>query len=344
MSCTNPLKAWQIGTNSSGKPNYKISGYTADHVERVNGIWINAYESFVSPHADRISNSFIEIPCGKCQSCRLSQAKQWSERCLLELQDHEQSYFLTLTYDDNNLPTVESYDKDGLVIQTGNLVKSDFQKFMKKLRKHYEEKYSNKIRYFACGEYGESTQRPHFHVIMFGLKLDDLKLYKRNNLGQNLYTSEWLSNIWKNGYVVIGEVTEQSISYTCRYVLKKASGIDKSYYQDLNLEPEFTLMSRKPGIARRYYDDNKDKIFSQDSIYVGTKNGSKKIRPSRYYEKLYENDFPTLSAERKLEKMADATISSEIIMSHTSLDYLSQKDVEGKNLESKLKALHRKGV
>lgn len=342
MSCTSPLKAWQIGINESGKPNYKVTNYKVDHIELTNNGWNNIYESFVSPFSKKVNREFVEIPCGKCESCRLANAKQWTNRCLLELKNHESSYFITLTYDDSHINRVQSYTDDGLIFETGTLSKRDFQLFMKSLRKEYAKVYDNKLRYFMCGEYGSHTLRPHYHIILFGLKLIDLELYKKSSIGNNLYTSKWLNNIWKKGYVVIGEVTEQSISYTCRYVLKKTLGKDKDYFIEKNLDPEFTLSSRKPGLARQFYEDNKKKIFSQNEIYLSNKNGSIKIRPCRYYEKLYEIDFPDDYARRKLQKKEDAITSKELVLEHTSLDYLSQLDVKANILSANLKKLPRK--
>lgn len=71
------------------------------------------------------------------------------------------------------------------------LRKRHYQLFFKRLRKWY----GKPIRYFGTGEYGSKTQRPHYHFIIFGLKLDDLKLYGRNGLKQPMYTSNQLDKI-----------------------------------------------------------------------------------------------------------------------------------------------------
>ena len=112
-----------------------------------------------------ISQEAMEVPCGKCIECRIHQRKEWSLRLLHEMAYHERSVFLTLTYSDENLP-------DDLSISKRHL-----QLFLKRLRKQSGRK---GIKYFATGEYGESTQRPHYHAIVFGvgLKNEDKQLVK----------------------------------------------------------------------------------------------------------------------------------------------------------------------
>lgn len=358
MSCTNPLKAWQIGVHQSGKPNYKITSYAADHVEKVKNTWSVCYEPFTSKYAEQVQREFIEIPCGKCTACRLENAKQWTDRCLAELKYNSSAYFLTLTYDNNHIKRVHSIDEYGELIERGTLYKKDFQLFMKRLRKEYSKYSDNKLRFFAAGEYGDSTWRPHYHAIIFGL---DLKLvecsirskdpyynvieqYKTNKLGQPLFMSNWLNDIWQNGFVVVGDVTEQSISYTCRYVIKKSFGYDKNFFENLGLLPEFTLMSRRPGIARRFYDDNKNKLFSQKAMYISTPNGSHEIKPCRYYEKLYDIDNPDDYALLKANKKEAAETTSLLKLENTSLDYLEYKNVEEQKLVKKMDLLPRKEI
>ena len=146
MSCYSPLKAFDIGETNKGKRKYKITGLDVDHLEKdKNGNWIKVYDSYVSDMAHDIKRKFIEIPCGKCIGCRLSYAKQWSERCLMELEGHKSSYFVTLTYDDVNLPMTTFVEpENGVICEINTLVKEDFRNFMKALRQA-----TNQKRYFA---------------------------------------------------------------------------------------------------------------------------------------------------------------------------------------------------
>lgn len=165
---------------------------------------------------------------------------------LVELQDQDNSaVFLTLTYNAQSLPYTE-LDENGRRYPT--LCKRDLQLFWKRLRKAFP---GVRIRYYIAGEYGPKTHRPHYHAIVYGLKLtdfDDLTFLRLNGLGQAYYTSPKLESIWGNGYIVLSEVTWHTCAYVSRYVLKKRGKLDK-YVVATNVEPEFNLSSRKPGIG-----------------------------------------------------------------------------------------------
>jgi hypothetical protein len=104
----------------------------------------------------------LEVPCQKCIGCRLEYSRQWAIRGVHEAQMHDEAYFLTLTYNDENLPQYESLKKD------------DFQNFLKRYWKYL---WPTKIRYIMCGEYGDNSDRPwepnilgrpHYHAIIYG--------------------------------------------------------------------------------------------------------------------------------------------------------------------------------
>lgn len=276
MACYHPLKAFSVGLHPSGKTKYKIRGQDTVFVTSDDGIPV--YEH-------------TPIPCGKCIGCRLEYSRQWANRCMLELDYHKSSYFVTLTYDDLHLP-----DNDIVNIETGEivqspvhtLVKRDLQLFMKRLRKNTGQE----IRYFACGEYGDETHRPHYHLIIFGLELTDLKIYKQNFRGELYYNSPTLSKCWNKGFAVVADVTWDTCAYVARYVTKKLTGKKSDIYADFNLQPPFVLMSRKPGIAKQYFDDNFDKIYRYDRINLSLPSGGKSFKPPKYYDRLYDIDFP----------------------------------------------------
>ena len=105
---------------------------------------------------------------------------------MLELQYHDSAYFVTLTYDDFHIPKAYYPDPEtGEVHTSYTLCKRDFQLWMKRLRKKFSD---DKIRFFACGEYGGQTKRPHYHAIVFGLHLNDLVKYKTVKEGDSYYT------------------------------------------------------------------------------------------------------------------------------------------------------------
>lgn len=336
MACTNPLKAFTIGTNKkTGKAKLKITSRDCNYLMRLNGSWIKCYDplpSEVSDSEDYIF-SYDLIPCGSCYSCRMSRAKDWTVRCMLESQYHESSYFLTLTYDDNSLPfNIDTLS--GEFSGKSSLVKSDLQKFIKRLRKNYP--YDNHISYLACGEYGELSLRPHFHVLLFGLKLDDLKEYKKTELGYSLYNSEFISRLWPFGYSVIAPLTFESAAYVSRYTVKKAGDDKKDIYDEYLLEKEFIVCSLKPAIGYQYYVDHRDEIYKYDSIVLPE---GKVVKPPRYFDKLYEIDFPDKMAviKERRKKLSEINLDAQLDVCDYDFDkLLSVKDYYFKKKTSNL--------
>ena len=285
----------------------------------------------------------IKLPCGKCIGCRLDYSLEWAGRCFLESLDHDDSWFVTFTYDDLHLPLqeVELLDVNGRVFDViyNPLVPEDLQKFWKRLRRK-----GQKIRYFSCGEYGDKNFRPHYHAIIYGLKLLDLKyLFRKENI--LYYKSEYLSKIWGNGSVVIGRFTWECAAYTARYMLKKVKGsnndendylydyfrglvsaldavakalrddvVKKVYFEEFRKENikklkdvyvnSFSRMSLKPAIGKKYFDENFQKIYMYDKVSV--KSGKDVINrvPFRYFDKLYDKIDPDKLIQLKLIREA----------------------------------------
>lgn len=314
----------------------------------------------------------IELPCGRCVGCKLDRSREWANRCMLELKYHDSAYFVTLTYNDAHAPTAYYVDDGtGECFTSLTLRKRDFQLFMKRLRKAFPE---DKIRYFAAGEYGEHTMRPHYHAIIFGLRLDDLVPYQRSEKGDWYYKSQSLQRVWsvrvkddedeeesedcvtpladddsdedKPKYVPIGDiivarVTWETCAYTARYCLKKFNGADAEVYEKFSLEPPFNLMSRRPGIGGQYYEDHPD-YSDYQYISVSSETGGRKFTAPRYFDRRLERDNPEKLAELKTVREEIAKNSQRIKVSHTTLrpeDYL---EVEEKIKKSSIKVLVRK--
>lgn len=344
MSCYKPLKGFPIGRTENGKIDFKITNYTVDHVELwSDGLWHKADSDFVSSRSCRTVSDFVDIPCGKCVGCRLDYSKSWADRCLMELKYHKHSYFLTLTYDDEHLNYVELFNNDGVIYERPTLVKEDFTKFMKRLRFQYSLDHDNKLRFFMCGEYGGKTLRPHYHAIIFGLEIPDLKVYKQSSIGDTYYTSEWLNKVWQKGFVVIGEANEQSCGYVARYTLKKAFNEDESLYNDSDLEREFVNCSRRPGIAAQYFEDNPD-ILQYDTFALSTPNGGVQVRPPRYFAKLAEKnkDFTLSLKQTKKEQLGFAKTREDNI--DTSLSKLERLYSEEEIKKRSIKSLFRNSI
>lgn len=337
MPCYHPLKGFPVGLTANDKVKYRITSFNTHHVEiRSDGSSVDCPSDFVSPYSRKVVTDYVEIPCGRCIGCRLQYSRQWADRCMMELSYHKSSYFVTLTYDPEHLPTSEFIDEEtALVSEIGTLEKRDFQLFMKKLRNHLPDQ---KLRYFVAGEYG-SNGRPHYHAIIFGLELDDLVLYKKNAQGDKLFTSKLLTDLWSRGIVVLGDVTWESCAYTARYIMKKQFGKGAEIYKKFNIEPEFTLMSRKPGIAKQFYLDNS--VYDSDFITMSTPNGGIKFKPPRYFDKLYEIDYPEESAERKANNRKFSEDYNSLKLERTSLSYLEMLEAEESVKEHSLKSLGR---
>lgn len=150
----------------------------------------------------------LQVPCGRCVGCRLERSRQWALRCIHEARMHKQNCFITLTYNDENLPADKSLHYE------------DFQKFMKRLRR----KFGEGVRFYMCGEYGENLGRPHFHACLFGVDFADKKLWRKSPSGAFLYRSATLEQLWPFGYSSIGDVTFETAAYVARYIMKKITG------------------------------------------------------------------------------------------------------------------------
>lgn len=174
----------------------------------------------------------IIIPCGKCSFCKNAKKKDWATRLTMESENYKEKFFLTLTYDEKNLP------------KNGSLQKKDLQDFFKRLRRHIEP---TKIKYFAVGEYGEKSLRSHYHAIIYGFFPKDIQPVK-NLKGSILFTSPSICKIWGKGQIGISTVNYQTCAYVARYVLKKAYDIDKQFYKLTGLTPEFQVSSKRPAI------------------------------------------------------------------------------------------------
>lgn len=338
MACFHPLLGLPTGINpATGKKFMKIIPYSdAALKDPVHG------------------KDLITIPCGNCIGCRLDYSRQWANRCMMELEYHEHAHFVTLTYDNDHVPISYYADPDtGEAHKSLTLQKRDLQLFLKRLRKANPD---SKIRYFACGEYGGQTQRPHYHLIIYGLPLNDLVLYKRSclegksDISYNYYNSASLQRAWSVlsssgeylpiGHAVIGKVTWDTCAYTARYILKKHKGLESGTYAALGLEPPFTVMSRKPGIARQYYDDHPD-MYDHEYINLTTSTGGRKIRPPKYFDRLFDLDDPEASAARREKSRVHADAQRELKCSQSNLSYSEMLSVQERSLKSRSKTLKR---
>lgn len=274
MPCFHPLHAYQASTlNSEGKRPV---------------IFTN--KSGFNP---------IKLPCGQCVGCRLERSRQWAIRCMHEASLYEDNCFITLTFNDDALFKREN---------PWSLDVRDFQKFMKRLRK----KYGADIRFYHCGEYGDQYGRPHYHACIFNFDFPDKKLWKIVN-DQRLYISDSLQDLWSCpktkeplGFCTIGTVTFESAAYVARYIMKKINGdMADDHYVDADgvcIKPEYTTMSRRPGIGKGWYDKYRDETYNHDSVIVR----GIEMRPPRYYDNQLKADRPYQFEEVKNDRLTNA--------------------------------------
>lgn len=236
----------------------------------------------------------ITVPCGQCIGCRLETSRQWAVRCLHEASLHETNSFITMTYDDEHLP------------HDGTLVVGHWQNFAKKWRREI-----GPFRFFHCGEYGDQFGRPHYHAAIFGYdfaKDRDLVKVKRGN---SYYQSKELDELWEKGMCIIGELTFESAAYVARYVMKKRTGKQADAYDVIDMstgeitgrrKPEYTTMSRRPGIGAKWLDKWGSETYRDDMIIVQ----GKKTRPPKYYDGQWEllNKGQIASIKEKRQQQA----------------------------------------
>lgn len=202
----------------------------------------------------------IYVACGKCVECKIKKATEWAYRITYEARQYEDNCFLTLTYNNENLP------------KNNELVKRDVQLFLKRLRKKFSEK---KIRFFMCGEYGDKRGRPHYHLVLFNFKPSDLYYWTTDNKKNKLYRSPSIEKLWDKGFISIGDVNYDTAKYCAIYLQKESD------YKNKKQKP-YVLMSRNPGVG---FCAISPKILQSDKMYL---DGHYLRTPKYFLDKLKE--------------------------------------------------------
>lgn len=303
MVCYNPMQAKYL-VRGDGKKDVKFSNTLAS--------------AFASGHdLSDFGDDNLTLPCGKCIGCKLERSRQWALRCMNEASCYEDNCFLTLTYDDDHLPL------------NGSLEKRDFQLFMKRLRAKFSD---TKIRFYHCGEYGELLSRPHYHALLFGFDFPDKKLFYTRD-GKRFYTSDICSDLWGFGHCEISDLTFDSAAYVTRYCTKVVSGSAAEGHYGLR-SPEYSTMSRRPGIGRPWFDKFKTDVFPSDNMVV---NGHL-CKPPRYYDDLLAKHDPAVMAKIKELRVVRSERFSDDNTCRRLNDRLICKEAQLKNLKRKLES------
>lgn len=224
---------------------------------------------------------FQNFSCGQCNPCRIQRRKLWAHRIMLESLKHGDNSFLTLTYDDDHKPA------------DGSLNPKHTQDWLKRFRKALSRDYGISLRYFLVGEYGDSTQRPHYHAALFGIPVS---------------LEDMVRETWGMGHVMLGPLEIGSAQYIAGYVVKKMTNKDDPRL--LGRLPEFSRMSLKPGIGATAMEDvagilnsyhGWDEIHATGDVPVVLQHGGRKYPLGRYLrKKLREQmDFETTGGQER---------------------------------------------
>lgn len=182
----------------------------------------------------------FQLPCGQCLQCRLEYARQWAVRCVHEAKMHEKNSFITLTYADEHL-------------KSPKLIYSDFQLFMKRLRKGLPD--GSRISYLVTGEYGDEHKRPHWHAIIFNFRPSDLVYKYSNERGDKIFSSCVLEETWGKGITEVGDVTFHSAGYCARYAAKKLIHGKDSEHDYHPISKKSTRQAIGRSFIEKYWED-----------------------------------------------------------------------------------------
>ena len=209
-----------------------------------------------------VETGYMPFPCGKCPACVRRRVSGWAFRLNKQSEQSNSAHFVTLTYNDEHIKKT----KNGFE----TLVKKDVQDFFKRLRKLTKQK----ISYYAVGEYGDTGERPHYHIILF-------------NANPKIVENAWKLNDITLGNVHFGDVGDASVGYTLKYISK-----DKKIpqFNGDDRQKEFALMSK--GLGAGYLTDNMVKWHTkgniENKVYLPLKDGKKAAMPRYYKDKLYD--------------------------------------------------------
>lgn len=295
MACNSPIYALDLGIKENGKRNLKILPRRMD---------LYSQKQLEARYG---KNSIIPLPCGKCLACKLSKAREWAVRCVLEASEHDENCFITLTYSDEHLPG------DHL------LHREHIQNFLKRLRKVHQ------VRYFGCGEYGPNSElkpygRPHYHLIIFGWFPGDWK----NG------SSKEIEKFWPYGFNTVDDCNFRTCNYVARYTTKKLYGS--------KTDDSFIMMSTDPGIGRTWIDKHFE-VFNYDSVY-GSFGTSKVSNIPRYFEKVFEQKDPealALLKAQRIDKSSDLKLYEMLVHGFDEVEkmYEYKNDIQVHEFERK---------
>lgn len=250
----------------------------------------------------------ILVPCGKCYNCRKNRRNGWYVRFLEETKSAKSAFFLTLTYSEENVPTLEV---DGMIHKV--LDYRDVQLFLKRWRK-YLSKYDIKLRFYACSEYGSKTGRPHYHMLCwFNKPLDTLRMSTAQR--KDVFESKW-----SKGFTSISRITSKRMYYVTKYMLKSRSNYESNIYRPMRCYCSNGIGANYLTAARIAF--HKQALFpfvNSRSFFTYTAEDGFRYSLPRYYKDKIFNDVEKakilieaeIRAHQELQRRHDADVLQE---------------------------------
>lgn len=185
----------------------------------------------------------VPYRCGRCTPCTINRRRTWAHRLMMEAALRKDNAFLTLTYDDSNLPVQ--------ITCTGSELPTLNPKHLQDWLKRFRAAISPlRIRFYACGEYGDENFRPHYHALVFGFPVCIRGKTRTDSRGRTVWRGccefcDLVGKTWGHGDVQIGEVEIGAAQYVAGYVTKKMTRFDDPRLQGRH--PEFVRQSKQEG-------------------------------------------------------------------------------------------------
>lgn len=256
------------------------------------------------------AKTISEVACGQCNDCRIAKAREWATRAMHEAQLHKKNAFITLTYNDENLPANMSLDV------------AIWKAFAHRLRKAI-----GPFRFIHVGEYGAENFRPHYHALIFGQNFEEDRAVWHEDpaTGRRYYRSPKLAKLWPAGFHDIQDLSQEAANYVCQYAVKKIYGtsveaeerreqryqrVDPTTGEVWQVAEETWTMSRRPGIGEQWIKKYKTDVFPLDHVIAK----GREQRPPRYYlDKLKEmnEDEYTAVKQNRQQKAKDNAYRNE---------------------------------
>lgn len=266
--------------------------------------------SCVSPLSLNVPElGWIAVPCGECNYCLGARRDDWSFRLRQELKCSVRGDFITLTYAPESLPTV--LESTGEYFANGTLVRKHVQLFVKRLRKRCS---AERLRYYLVGEYGTDDDRPHYHILLFGMLPEKLRQVEL---------------AWTFGHVHYGELNDASIHYTTKYVINRHGDFG-------GREPPFCFMSRRPGIGERYVETHGS--WHRDGLYpFAWVNGVVQRLPRYYSDKIFNEGEKMAIAHVRLHEREKLEPQSLEEIKYEAVQHIWNHELVFKRLNEKNK-------